>query len=737
MQLSKIFNFFKKGSKATSKYKGKKGPASGKSWPSGIRIGVFGHANTGKTIYFTVLNEECKISKNLQISVTDNATAGEFLSNYRSIWGLGTSNDAGTVVDLRGEKKFPNPTKKDKLLMFKAIVDLNKKLPIVAYDYGGQALSISESSEQTDKVLDFMVGCDGILFFYDPKILGAELESQARVAAFVNMLELLAPLHTRLPIPVAVVVTKADILPGFSNEQQVQLLSPEEEYLVSEDFEIFLEKVLSNNKISSNSAWAGSVRNVLIRMKDFLRAVLTRTLDFQMFFISATGETPEKIGADVGRSIYAPPKKMQSIGVKEPFYWLLKSIIRNRKISKLRTLAKYTAVISIVWVLLFSAPFLYHFKILYDKPVDIENEIKAAYNNQIANIGRERSRIVNAYRDYSRSKIVRWFFDEFEGPAKRIADGYERFNQDAAIKQLNGLIQDFTILVKTKNDWPKLDPVDSVAVMTRKQEDLKTSIKSFYSENSQNILSTRSERVMQYWDLFIMAIEKPDDTTIWQTLTDKISLDKERYGNEFNAVEAKLGQALLDQKVSKVKKVVAQKAAVDLSDKIEAINSDPSPAYRLGKAVNELSDIMGRLDPKADKKYYQMINKYIKNAKLWKNKRKYRYKIESVPEDGHLHIEVTAKGAKPSWPEGNDQLYPGYEYNLEWKIGDVIHVVYHKPHLAGNEESWGIRFDDMKTLDSRYSLFEMENGIFFESLGKKAVVKFISMSLQERLPELK
>ena len=283
MQLSKIFKFFKKGSKAASKYKGKKGPASGKSWPSGIRIGVFGHANTGKTIYFTVLNEECKISKNLQISVTDNATAGEFLSNYRSIWGLGTSKSAGTVVDLRGEKKFPDPTKNDKLLMFKAIVDLDKKLQIVTYDYDGEALSISQTSEKTDIILDFLVGCDGILFFYDPKIMGAELESQARVAAYVNMLELLAPLHTRLPIPVAVVVTKADILPGFNGEQQVQLLRPEDEYLVSEDFEIFLEKVLSNNRISSDSAWAGSVRNVLIRMKDFLRAVLTRTLDFRCF----------------------------------------------------------------------------------------------------------------------------------------------------------------------------------------------------------------------------------------------------------------------------------------------------------------------------------------------------------------------------------------------------------------------------------------------------------------------
>ncbi len=348
MQLSNILKIFKKGSKAAGKHKGKKGPAPGKSWPSGIRIGVFGHANSGKTVYFTVLNEECKISKNLQISVTDNATAGEFLNNYRSIWGLGTSSDAGTVVDLRGEKKFPDPTTRDRLLLFKAIIDMNKSVSVVTYDYEGKAVSINETGELPERVLDFMAGCHGILFFYDPKLMKAELESQAHVASFVNMLESLSSLQSRLPIPVALVITKSDILPGFSGEQQVTLISPEDEYLVSEDFELFLERVLSSSRIASNSAWAGSVRNVLIRLKDFLRVVLTRTLDFQVFFISATGETPEKIGSEVGRSVYAPPAKMKPIGVKEPFYWLLNSILRNRRISKFRTLAKYVTLLSII-----------------------------------------------------------------------------------------------------------------------------------------------------------------------------------------------------------------------------------------------------------------------------------------------------------------------------------------------------------------------------------------------------
>ncbi|MDD3731123.1 MAG: hypothetical protein PHU88_01970 [candidate division Zixibacteria bacterium] len=737
MQLSSILKIFKKGSKAAGKHKGKKGPAPGKSWPSGIRIGVFGHANSGKTIYFTVLNEECKISKNLQISVTDNATAGEFLNNYRSIWGLGTSSDAGTVVDLRGEKKFPDPTTRDRLLFFKAIIDLNKSVSVVTYDYEGKAVSINETGELPERVLDFMAGCHGILFFYDPKLMKAELESQAHVASFVNMLESLSSLQSRLPIPVALVITKSDILPGFSGEQQVTLISPEDEYLVSENFELFLERVLSSGRIASNSAWAGSVRNVLVRLKDFLRVVLTRTLDFQVFFISATGETPEKIGSEVGRSVYAPPAKMKPIGVKEPFYWLLNSILRNRRISKFRTLAKYVTLLSIIWIVMYSLPFIYHFSFLYDRPVTTEKEILEPYNGRIFNTtDKERNRIIDSYNDYQRSKLVRWLFTDFRTPAQRIAEGYGRYNQQEAIKQLNSYISEFTLTVKNKNLWPKLNPVDSIAILTQKHEELRDAIKSFHTGNEQSILYTRSARVLESWDLFIKVIEKPNDTTLWQTIEDKLNLDRERFGNDFNSEEVKLAEALLDQKVKEVKQVVSKKVAVGLGDKIDEVNNNLSPAYRLDKAVKELQDIRMNLDPRENKQDYQMVSNYINVAEKWNNKRTFRYKVESVPDDGHMHIEVTARGAKPTWPEGNDQIFPGSEYSLQWKVGDVIHIVFHKPHIGGNEESWGVRADDMKILDSKYSLFEMENGIMFESLGKKAVVKFLPGSLIEQLPKL-
>jgi hypothetical protein len=303
---------------------------------------------------------------------------------------LGTAAEAGTVVDFQGEKKFPDPTHGDKVLIFNAIVDRKKKMSIVAYDYDGKTVALApDDAELADKVSDFLEGCDGILFFYDPKILGAELESQARVASFVNMLEKLAPLRSRLPIPMAVVVTKSDILPGFAADEQVSLIGPEEEYLTSEDFESFLEKVLAGPRVASNPNWSGSVRNVLVKLKDFLRVVLRRTLDFQVFFISGTGQEPEKVGSEVGRSIYIPPSRMQPIGVKEPFYWLLNSIIRNKRISRIRALAKYVAIASIIWMILISIPYLLHFKYLYPKPAKVEQRISEAHGGTLITATKE------------------------------------------------------------------------------------------------------------------------------------------------------------------------------------------------------------------------------------------------------------------------------------------------------------------------------------------------------------
>jgi len=731
MKAGKLLKIFKKGAKAAGG-KPKKGE-KGEAWPPGIRIGLFGHANSGKTVYFTVLNEECKISKRLQISVTDNATAGEFLSNYRSIWGLGTATDAGTVVDFHGERRFPNPTATDKILQFTAIIDRKKKIPVVTYDYGGNAVAIARQNDLAEKVFDFMSGCDGIMFFYDPKIMGAELESQAHVASFVNMLEKLAPLGRRLHRPIALVVTKADVLPGFTGEEQVVLTRPEDEYLAAEDFESYLENILADPRISSNSSWAASVRQILVRMKDFLRVVLGRTLDFQIFFISATGRTPEKVGTDVGRSIYTPPPKIQPVGAKEPFYWLLNAIVRSRRIARFRAVAKAVSIISLLWISLFSIPFLIHFGYLLPRAERVEESIMSAYDGKIYNTSDEERRdIIRAYNKYEQSWMVRWFFDRYQAPSQRVREAYGRFNLQEALKQLSDLIKQFSSVVADTTLWPRVNPSDQTLILNNQHESLVAALQSYNQGEESSLLFKRSGRALVYWNLFTQGVLAPADTAVWKVIQDQVQTDRALYGNELCPEEIALGNALSDRKIKRVQKVAAQKAVVELDDLIETINGNESPQYRLDKAVTELRTIKGQLDNQADAGNLAMINAYISEAQNWSKSRTFTYKVETIPGDGHLHIEVTSRGKDPAWSE-QTQVLAGFEYRLTWKVGDAIHIAL---DTLGATEMWGREASDKKILKGDYSLFDMDGEISFDNLGKKVIVSF-KPALKDRLPVLK
>lgn len=718
-----------------SKQKGKKGEGGGGlTWPAGTRIGIFGHDNSGKTVYYTVLNEECKISKDLQISVTDNSTAGEFLSNYRSIWGLGSTGEAGTVVDFKGEQKFPDPTKSDKVLQFTAVLNRRKKLPVVAYDYNGKGVSITDRGEISDKIFDFMDGCDGILFFFDPKILGAELQTQAHVASFVNMLERLAPLNKRLPIPVALVVNKSDVLPGFSENQTI-LVSGEEEHFIAEDFELFVEKVLTSNRIASSSEWAGSVRNVLVKLREFLRIVVGRTLDFQIFFVSNTGSNPEKIGTDVGHSIYVPPPKIRPIGVREPFYWLLSAIDRGKKIAFFRKAAKFVALISVIWMLFYSLPFLYHFKILYPKPQRVEQNILKAYDGNYFNTTEsERQSIIREYRNYESRWLVRQIFPDYQLPAKKIREIYSDFNVGKAIARLDNLILDFSMIVKDSTRWPRINPSNDSLILQSDHDKLLAGLNELHAGDESSTLYVRSDRTLTYWNLFTQYIALRNDTTAAVAIQDQIKFDRAN-SRDMSGAENQLGDAL--NGIAKFKKqVVAQKvdskiALEEFEDIKDRINNSTEAAFVLGKAVSDLKKIRGKLDPASDQAQISAIESFMKEVDKWSKKRRYVYKISSIPEMGHIHVEVTSKGDNPTWAL-ETQFLEGDEYALEWKIDDDIHIAIDE--LKHNCQ-WGKIPSDKTVLKGKYSLFDMDGSILFNNIGKTIIISF-TPSLKDQLPKL-
>ncbi|UCG61909.1 MAG: hypothetical protein JSV52_01060 [Candidatus Zixiibacteriota bacterium] len=734
--IKKIFKAGKKGVAARSKGKEKGAPAF--DWPPGIRVGVYGHQNSGKTVYFTVLNEECKISRDLQISVIDNATSSEFLANRRFIWGLGTTSDVGTVVDLKGEQKFPEPSVRDKLLLFNAILDGDKKVSVVTYDYPGNSVSIAGDDERKDKVLDFMTGCDGILFFYDPKVMGSEVESQGHVASFVSMLEKLAPHHRQLPIPVALVVTKADVLPGFKGDQQSVLISSDDEHLLSEDFDLFLNKILVSERVATHPTWTGTVRNVLVRLSDFLRVVVGRTLNFQIFFVSSTGETPEKIGTDVGRSIYKPPAKIHAEGVKEPFYWLLHGILRNRKISRLRSIGRKVAVICLLFAILWSLPFLYHFAFLLDRTQQVEQEIlKANSGNVFTASNDERRKVQIAYSRYENSKLVSWFFQKFQAPSGKIRQFYRDFDISEAVKKLDKLIGRLDIIVADSTLWPKLNPATDSLQVTPELEKLVADIQEYHTgDDETSVLFMRSDRVLNYWDLFTQYIAGRFDTAMASKILEQVDFNSRTHGTELSAPEEKLGTTfaakLKVRAAIQEKKEIAQKASVELDDLISEINGNNDPEYRLVRAVERLQRLRSDLNPDTDAEGISAINRYLRDADRWNTRKTFTYRVESVPDNGHIHIEVVPNGGDPTW-SWETQIFAGDEYTFEWKLGDDIHIAFDE---LKHPCSWGKNPSDNKVLRAKTALFELEGDIKFENLGKQISISF-RPELRESLPRLK
>jgi len=734
MKFGKLFKFAKKGAKAASS---KKGAAPDKSWPSGTKIGIFGHENSGKTVYFTVLNEESKIAKDIQMSITDNFTAGKMLANYRSIWGLSTSQHSGTVVDQRGEKKFPDPTINNHLMQFTAILDRSKKVPVVSLDYPGKSVSISDRTDKSEQVYKFMDACDGLLFFFDPKILGAELEIQARAAAYVNMLERIVPLKSRIPIPIGLVISKADTLPGFKGEGQTVLVNPEDEHMIAEDYELFLEKVLNSNKIVADTTWAASVRSVLVKLREFIRVVVGRTLNFQIFFVSNTGNEPVKIGADIGRSVYAPPDKINPSGVKEPMYWILNSIIRNKRLNVLRKIVKLVTILSLIWIIACSVPFLYHFNILFSKPVETEKTIlRSVENHHLSTSDNQRSEIMRAYNRYKNNWMVRQFFPGYQLAATHMSEIYKDFNIGKAITKLDNLITEFSRIVADQNSWPKYNPSKDSLVLTDKHNKLLEGISAMHIGDEDSPLYLRSDRALIYWEMFTQFIKNREDMAQAEKINEQVGFDKSN-APHFSPAEEKLGQSLLSfakikEKVV-AKKVESEEGLTEYKSLKKKINRSKDAAYVLGQAVSDLTSIKKSLNSESHSAEISAINKFIKDVDKWKKSRQYTYKLEAVPDFGHLHIAITPDGGDPSWSDSEGQLLEGTEGTFSWKIGDDIHIAFDElKHTC----QWGIQPSDKIVLKDKYDLFKMEGSLTFPNIGKTITISFKD-GLKDRLPKLK
>jgi hypothetical protein len=138
-----------------------------------------------------------------------------------------------------------------------------------------------------------------------------------------------------------------------------------------------------------------------------------------------------------------------------------------------------------------------------------------------------------------------------------------------------------------------------------------------------------------------------------------------------------------------------------------------------------------QLDPQVDAEALASIQRYLSAVEQFDKKRKYTYKVEAIPGQGHLHVEVTANGQDPTWSE-QSQIIEGFNYSLQWKAGDDIHLAL---DTLGAPEYWGKTASDKKILKERYALFEMEGEVSFDNLRQKVSIRF-SPNLADELPKL-
>jgi GTPase SAR1 family protein len=735
MNLVKFFKLGQKGAKRAKKAKG--AAAAAPAWPEGTRVGVFGHENSGKTVFFTALYTQSKTTKDFHVSVRDNATANEFFKNDMAIKGVDVdSGGTGTIAAKSVPKKFPERTVKDLVLQFTAILDGAKKIPVVTYDYNGKAASISERSDEAEKIRSFMADADGLLFFFDPKILRADPEVQARVSSFVNILELIVSLKSRLPIPVGLVITKADTLPGYTGEDKTILIRPKDEQVIAEDYDGFLERVLGFESLADDREWASSVRNVLVKLREFIRVVVGRTLDFQIFFVSSTGNKPEKIGEEIGRSIYAPPEKVNPCGVTEPFHWILGSIVRSRRLNVLRRISALIVAVSIIWIALWSIPYLINFGGLRSATGTERKAVKEAGGDSRLMSSTQTTDVFNAYKRYAGNWFVRKMFPEYQVQAARMKDLYGGIGTTSAAGRIDAILVQLAGLLGDEKTRPVYDRAKKSVKMNDSAKRLLDELKELHSGDENEPTYKRAGRALFLWGLYEKYLMNTSDAAIPNSIWEQIAANAK--SPDYNESERKYGAALMNivgkaspQEVPTLQEVNANLGEYDaLKGQIDGEN--PDPEFVLGEAVTKLQAIRAGLVPGVNNAQISAIDAFLSEAKQWDRARTYSFRLQSVPGDGHIHYEVTESGENPRWDKVGMQYFQGDKIDLEWQPGDEIHIAYDD---AGAEEHWGKTSTDMIVLRGKYSIFDMDGSV---TLLKGTRIQFsYKGGLKAQLPKLK
>ncbi|HBC46667.1 MAG TPA: hypothetical protein DCZ43_06445 [candidate division Zixibacteria bacterium] len=418
-----------------------------------FRIGVYGHKGVGKTVFFTIAYMDSKRSPDFEIMALGE-TQEILEEKYNLMRGQGMDIATGQKISTR---RFPPLSTGEQKLDFEVRTGRNTIIPINTIDYSGELIYIDARGDLKQNLIDFFKGCECILFFIDPDAIQNEGERSNRVAAFTDLISQLSGFEKRLKIPVGLVVSKADELPGFKSAEQSILINKGNGYIRALNFSGFLRGVLKQRVLANRPDWKNELEQMLNRLESFFKPLLNRTLDYQVFFISSTGNAPQVITDPKGDRVKVPPEDLRPLGVSQPLMWAIQRIAAYRRAAAFKNVLKWTLlVVALVVDLVAFGQFYNQLKV---------KNLKSLVENESRDVPGAGTNIAKHYDNYANNIIIKTFFGDFSKLAQAESKYYrsigdrqtQKDQQDKFGKMLTEIDRAIAGLGAVSSDSAKFD----------------------------------------------------------------------------------------------------------------------------------------------------------------------------------------------------------------------------------------------------------------------------------------
>jgi hypothetical protein len=366
--------------------------------PSIFNIGIYGHKGVGKTVFFTVAYVSSKQSPDFELMALGE-TQELLEEKYNLMRGQGMDIATGQRI---ASRRFPPLSTGEQKLNFEIRIGRNTLVPIKTIDYSGELIYIDARGEIKQNLLEFFKNCECVLFFIDPDAIANEGERSNRVAAFTDLIGQLSGHEKKLRVPVGLVVSKADELAGFKSAEQSVLVHGGNGYIRALNFPGFLRGVLKQRLVTNRPDWKGELELMLNRLESFFKPLLNRTMDYQVFFISSTGNPPEMVTGPTGEKLRVPPEDLRPLGVSQPLRWAVGRVSCYRRGLIYRAILKWAVLLIALVIDLVAFGHIYNQMKVKQLHRKVENYSRALPD---AN-----TKIAGYYNSYANNFIVSTFF---------------------------------------------------------------------------------------------------------------------------------------------------------------------------------------------------------------------------------------------------------------------------------------------------------------------------------------